>query len=91
MRSLISGVKVISKSNRNKDSHWTNLDLVDITTEFTLNFSHDFLPNTRTAAHADLLSLPTSHPEPTPNGLKPDFVALLQKLLKVFGDFSELK
>ena len=72
MNSLISDGKVINKSNRNKDSYWINLDLADITTESTLNFSHGFLPNTSTATHVELS--PTIHPEPTANGSTPDFI-----------------
>ena len=60
MNNLISDGKVINKSNQNKVSYEINLNL-DITTESTWIFSHDFLPSTPTAAHDDLLPSPTSH------------------------------
>ena len=69
----ISAGKVVNKSNRNKDSYWINLDLVDVTNESTLNLSHTFLPNTPTTAHTDLLSSPISHTKPTANRPTSDF------------------
>ena len=63
MNNLISVGKAINKSNLNKDPYWINLGLVDITTEFALNFSHDFSNNKPTATHVDLS--PSSHPETT--------------------------
>ena len=59
--------------NRNKDSCWINLGLVDITTEYILNFSQDVLPNPRSATHIDLLSSPTSHSETKSNSPTPEF------------------
>ena len=73
MNRPISAGKVVNKSNRNKDSYWINLDLVDVTNESTLNLSHTFLPNTPTAAHIDLLSSPISHTKPTANRPTSDF------------------
>ena len=68
INSLISDGKVVYKLNRNKESYWINLDLVNITNVSTLNLSHKVLPNTPTAAHVDLLSSPISHTESTANG-----------------------
>lgn len=73
INSLISDGKVVYKLNRNKESYWINLDLVNITNVSTLNLSHKVLPNTPTAAHVDLLSSPISHTESTANGPIPDF------------------
>ena len=64
MNSLISGGKVVNKSNQNKESYSINLDLVDITNVSTLNLSHKVLPNTPTAI---------SYTESTANGPMPDF------------------
>ena len=73
INSLISSGKVVNRSNRNKDSYWINLDLAGTTNESTLNLSHHFLPNTPTAAHVNLLSSRTCHPEPSTDGSTPDF------------------
>ena len=73
MNSLIFHGKVRNISNRNKDSCWINLNLVDIRTESTSDFSHDFLPNTPIAALANLLSSPISPPEPTAHAATLDF------------------
>ena len=32
--------KIISKTNEDKESYWINLDLLHITAESSLNFSH---------------------------------------------------
>ena len=44
INSLISDGKVVYKLNRNKESYWINLDLVNITNVSTLNLSHKVLP-----------------------------------------------
>ena len=90
MNSLISDGKVVNKSKWNKDSYWINRDLVDITNESTLNLSRNFLPNTPTAAHADLLSLPISHTEPTANGPTLDF-NIIEETSKTFRRFKRIK
>ena len=76
--------------NRNKDSCWINLGLVDITTEYILNFSQDVLPNPRTATHIDLLSSPTSHSETKSNHPRRS-LTFSQKLLQVSEDLKEVK
>ena len=86
MNSLISDGKIVDKSNRNKDSYRINLDLVDITNESTLNLPHNFLPNTPTAAHVDLLSSLISHTEPTANGPTPEF-NIVEEISKTFFFF----
>ena len=73
MNSLIFDGKVVNKSNRNKDSYWIYLDLVDITNRSTMNLSHNFYPTHPSDAHVDLLSSPISHREPTANGPTSDF------------------
>ena len=79
MNSLNSDGKVVNKSNRNKDSYWINLNLVDITNESALNLSHDFLPNT-----------PIGHTEPTTNGPTPDF-NIIEETSKTFRIFERIK
>ena len=65
--------KVINKANPNKDSDLINLDLLDIMTESSLNFSHDFWPNTPTVAHLDLLTSPASNSGKYTNAPTADF------------------
>ena len=67
-----------NESNQNKGSSWINLEIVDITTKSALNFSHDFLSNTPTAAHVDPSSSLTSHPEPTANEPEPGFNIIVE-------------
>ena len=62
MNNLMSDGKVINKTNHNKNSYPINLDLINIATESTLNFSHDvIIPNTDNAANVDVLSSSTNH------------------------------
>ena len=88
INSVISDGKVINKLNRNKDSHWINVELVDITADSTLNIFHAFLPNT--AARVDLLCSPTSHPEPIANGPTPDF-NIIAETPKSFRRFERIE
>ena len=74
----------------NKDSYWINLDLVDITNESTLNYSHNFLPNTPTATHVDLLSSPMSYTKPTANRPTPDF-NIIEETSKTFRRFVRIE
>ena len=67
MNSLVSDGKVVNKLNRNKNSYYINRDLVDITSESTLNLSHNFFTQQPIAARADLLSSPIGHADPTVN------------------------
>ena len=87
MNSLISDGTVVNKSNRNRDSYWINLDLVDITNESTFNLSQNFLPKTPSDAHVELLSSLISHIELTANG---PTLTSSKKLLKLL-DLKELK
>ena len=48
---------------------------------------HNFLPNTPTAAHVDLLSSPVSHAEPTANGSTLDF-NIIEETSKTFRRFE---
>ena len=90
MNSLIFDGKVGNKSNRNKNSYWINLDLVDITNESNLNLSHNFLPKTFTAAHVNLLSSPKGHIEPIANGPTPDF-NIIEETSKTFRRFERIE
>ena len=89
MNSLISDGKVVNKSNRNKGFYWLNLDLVYIKNESTLNLSHNFLPNTPSTAHVELLSSPISHTEPTANGATPD-LNIFEEISKPFKRFESI-
>ena len=92
MNSLISDGKMVNKSNRNKDSYWLNLDLTDITNESTLNLPDNFLPNTPSAAHVELLSSPINHTEQNLLLMdRPRTFILSKKLLKLLGDLKVLK
>ena len=88
--SLISNGKVVNRSNQNKGSYWINLDLVDITNESTLNLSHNFLPNTPSATHVELLSSPISHTEHTANEPTPDF-NIIEETFKTFRRFESIE
>ena len=92
MNSLISDGKMVNKSNRNKDSYWLNLDLTDITNESTLNLPDNFLPNTPSAAHVELLSSPINYTEQNLLLMdRPRTFILSKKLLKLLGDLKVLK
>ena len=90
MNSLISNGKTVNKSNRNKDSYWLNLDLIDIINESTLNLSHNVLPNTPSAAHVEWLSLLIRHTEPTANGPTPEF-NIIEETSKTFRRFEKIE
>ena len=90
INSLIFDDKVINKLNQNKDSYWINQDLVDITNISTLNLYHNFLPKTPTAAHADPLSSPISHTEPTAGGTMPDSI-IIEETSKTFRRFERIE
>ena len=89
MNSLISNGKTVNKSNRNKDSYWLNLDLIDIINESTLNLSHNE-PNTPSAAHVEWLSLLIRHTEPTANGPTPEF-NIIEETSKTFRRFEKIE
>ena len=90
MNSLISNGKTVNKSNRNKDSYWLNLDLIDIINESTLNLSHNFLRNTSSAAHVEWLSLLIRHTEPTANGPTPE-CNIIEETSKTFRRFEKIE
>ena len=64
------------------------MELVDHTSQSTLNFLHNFIPNTPTVTHIDLLPSLTDATEPMQQRRT---LTLLQKTLKVLGDLIELK
>ena len=55
-----------------------------------MNFPHNFLSNTPTAAHFDLLSSPIKHAERTANGPTSDF-NIIEETSKTFRRFEKIE